>query len=384
MNYIYSVAIGGLAAVIFIVALVKSSRTKKVLLTAAIVATGVGLSFTGAIYAQELKTQQWLEEKELEYSTLVSELQEDKVIEYGSEYSDSLEGFTIVYNESQINTKVVGEGKQRITYADSEDYKFTVDYKYEVRDTVMPTIEGMENLELKYGDKLDLSKLEIKGKDPIDGELDASVSGTIDWNTPGKYTISVHTVDNNENKTEGSFIVTIGPKPVPKQTSNHGSGGQSNQSGQGSVPVKKAPAKQGNQSIRFHSSGRIVNYRHFTNSEASQGYIDNNKWNGTTWSYGEITHSNTDGKMSYFAAHASHAFSVAMYMKPGELVTVKDSTGHEQTYKVVKRDVYNVGSDGYFPDAFYDNLNVEGESIMIQTCLTEDSVENSVTLLRPV
>lgn len=90
---------------------------------------------------------------------------------------------------------------------------------FTVKDSNPPIIEFKEDaIKLDYGKDLDLKANVVICKDIVDGDLEYTLSGEVNKNKVGKYSIEVKAVDNNGLSTSKSFVVEVLPKPVPTAT----------------------------------------------------------------------------------------------------------------------------------------------------------------------
>lgn len=311
------------------------------------------------------------------------------------------------------------EGKVAYEYylKDDEGFTYKLEYVVEYVDTTAPSVVAKESQgsqqssvtyftdELELGSELDIQELyNIEWFDNLTPEGDIRVDidvlqsegntimlgdelGKIVLNEmkllPGSHQIGIVLTDGVGNSSEQQ-IFTLDLKERPKPVIQAKSlGNTSSASINSHQPLR---------SIRFHRTGVTIRYAEYGASRGQQ-YIDNNLWNATTWTLnsGPLTspgHSNNDGRSTYFAAHASHAFQSAMYMQPGEQITIVDSSGNKQSYTVLKR-VEFVQDDPHgarlMTQAQKSLINSYAgiESILLQASLNEASSRNAMTILLP-
>lgn len=94
-------------------------------------------------------------------------------------------------------------------------------FVFTFEDTMAPIIEAKDSITLTAGDTFSNDLLEIKAYDVVDGELDYQVTGSVDSNTVGEYTLHVSATDGHGLVTEKTCVVNVVEKPVV-QSSNRG------------------------------------------------------------------------------------------------------------------------------------------------------------------
>ncbi len=112
-------------------------------------------------------------------------------------------------------------GSQTVTYVLStkDSYDQTVRREYEktyyVVDNEGPEIRFYrDHVTVSVGDYYDPASNIASVSDPHDGEVDYAISGEVDTETEGTYTVTVSAYDINGNYAESSFEVTVGQKDI--------------------------------------------------------------------------------------------------------------------------------------------------------------------------
>ncbi|QIK57005.1 DUF5011 domain-containing protein [Erysipelothrix sp. HDW6A] len=116
--------------------------------------------------------------------------------------------------------------------ADKDGTEKEFEFAYDVKDTQSPVIEGAEDIETPFGSELKFEEF-ITGTDPVDGKTKLVVEGELDTSKAGQYEMKAVATDNNGNKTEKVFVVTVLEEekeveepttPTPETPSNTGGG----------------------------------------------------------------------------------------------------------------------------------------------------------------
>lgn len=153
------------------------------------------------------------------------------------EYGDSLEEATLLAlyldsaklyerTDASLAAPFITEGAASFPYTFHEvgDFPLTLRLAQEkitlestltltVVDTQPPVLEGVTDQSLEEGGSFD-PKSGITAKDPVDGEVEVQVIGTVDMSTPGEYTLTAKATDRNGLSAEANFQVTVTKKPV--------------------------------------------------------------------------------------------------------------------------------------------------------------------------
>ncbi len=166
-------------------------------------------------------------------------------IEYGSSmsYETIVETFVIsdelVENSTvqiEVNSNVLNPGEEyNFTQVGNNVIKIVItcnkfsfinhpitainDVNIDVVDTKKPVLSGVQNIEITQGETIDV-KANITAKDEVDGDLEVTIEGDFDTNTPGTYTLTAKAVDKNNNETIEQFTVTVKEKKVATNTSS--------------------------------------------------------------------------------------------------------------------------------------------------------------------
>lgn len=101
-------------------------------------------------------------------------------------------------------------------YITFKDEKIKI--KLEVIDDITPTIEGVKDISITVGDKVDLLK-NIKTSDNSNDEVTVKVSGEYDTSKEGEYKLSYIAKDKSGNETTKDFKLTVKKKEI-KPTTN--------------------------------------------------------------------------------------------------------------------------------------------------------------------
>lgn len=293
-----------------------------------------------------------------------------QIFEYGQtgEIQIDEDIFKFVSGDIVVNTSSVHEGSVVLVLLDIElEREYEYSFPYQVKDTVLPVLQGVQDLNIVLGDP---DRPNITASDPVDGALTVTYDKDVDYGQVGSTDVSVSAVDQHGNTVTNTFTVTIKPKPqtskpkaVPKQTP--------------SVPKQTPSSTQPRSSVRFDQTGETIKFAH-AGIAGGMAHIDTYTNQATTWEViGNKIHSNTDGIPTYFAGHVSNAFKSLPKLKMGSTITVVDHTGHTQKYQLyegftVDIEPSGLGNGTIVPkdpnawDRIYDMDDVEG--IILQTC----------------
>ena len=89
----------------------------------------------------------------------------------------------------------------------------------QIIDTIKPEIIGAEDITIKQGDTIDLTK-NIKVEDNIDKDIPLVITGNIDTNKVGEYEITYTATDKSNNKAEQTIKIKIEPKEPTQEAAN--------------------------------------------------------------------------------------------------------------------------------------------------------------------
>ena len=178
---------------------------------------------------------------------------DDTIYEYSNDYLD-INNLVVATNGdyyesdiSKVSLSSVGDKDITFTlYKDTVNGSISKDIstKITIVDTVAPiiTLSGTDNLSVKVGDKLDISKL-VAVSDPVDKSLKHSKSDelgcwwyetNLNLDKAGEYDVNVFAKDIHGNASKASFKVKVTapkkaaptptPTPTPEETNNEGEG----------------------------------------------------------------------------------------------------------------------------------------------------------------
>ena len=127
-----------------------------------------------------------------------------------------------------INASKLGEYKLSFNLHDTTEYGDEVSIEivksYTVVDTAFPQIVLSENsVTLTEGDDYDCADNIVSVTDPVDGELGYEISGDLDLDEPGTYSINIVSYDRNGNRSEAEFTVVVEEKYVAPSNGGGGS-----------------------------------------------------------------------------------------------------------------------------------------------------------------
>jgi len=207
--------------------------------------------------------------RQIEEQNISAFLEDETVYEYGAEINveelkNKLINTTLLYENTTIKINGVEEGAILLDFVGNLDIEIILVcdetivskiYTFEVKDTILPTIEGFSDKTITQGDEIDL-KEGIKATDPIDGELEVIIEGEFNKDVVGEYTIVVKAVDSNNNEKEESFKVTVNEKVVEKttttgskSTSSSNSSNSSSSSSSSATSTNDASTKAGREAL---------------------------------------------------------------------------------------------------------------------------------------
>ena len=184
------------------------------------------------VYGEDSTTPESPEKPEVNTAPTLSGIT-DKTINVGDKF-DPMKGVTAKDKEDGDLTskiKVSGKvdtnkaGKYTLTYsvADSKGLETTKTRVITVKEksvtppaeNTAPVLNGVKDIEIKVGDKFDPMK-GITANDKEDGDLTSKikVSGKVDTNKEGKYTLTYSVTDSQGLKAEAKRVVTVVKKDV--------------------------------------------------------------------------------------------------------------------------------------------------------------------------
>lgn len=150
----------------------------------------------------------------------------DNVIEYGEEASEidwmKKADTNATKISASLDTKKIGKSKVEFDVCIDDDCE-KMNAEVEIKDTKAPEIKfKKEAIEIEQDSEFDPVDNIESVKDIIDGDLKKSdkeiekdgyfITGKIDSNTVGKYTVKVIAIDKNANKSEKEYAVVVKEK----------------------------------------------------------------------------------------------------------------------------------------------------------------------------
>ncbi len=170
------------------------------------------------------------------YRRLVSDtyirFNNNDVVEYGTSFAPSwliVSCSGKVNVEGEVNVMVPGEYTLHYTVEGKNpafglDLQKPYDKTVTVKDTTMPIIElNQDNITINAGEEIWEGANVKRAYDPIDGDLEYTIEGSVDPETAGTYTISIHASDHNGNSSSAQYTVTV--KEKPRQVAISANGG---------------------------------------------------------------------------------------------------------------------------------------------------------------
>lgn len=135
-------------------------------------------------------------------------------VEPGASGKDTVDGTVEVKISGVIDTGKVGEYKMNYTTSDKSGNKASAVRKIKVVDTVAPiiTLNGDSTINLEVGNKYE--ELGAIAKDKVDGMLAVTITGEVDINKAGEYTITYKAVDNSKNESTTTRKVKVTEKII--------------------------------------------------------------------------------------------------------------------------------------------------------------------------
>ncbi len=146
-------------------------------------------------------------------------------VEYDSNFSDpgvttsdNAEGNISVEKEGSVDTKTLGEYKINYTATDASGNEANATRVVKVVDTTPPTItlNGDKNISLYVGDSY--TEEGASAVDNVDGDINVTISGSVDTSKEGNYTITYTAADKSGNQAQAKRYVEVKKKPVTLQS----------------------------------------------------------------------------------------------------------------------------------------------------------------------
>lgn len=112
-------------------------------------------------------------------------------------------------NEKDLKFKAekLGETKLNVVFKHNDSQTdWDVPYEIKVVDTTAPKITGTKDITTT--EKVDYKK-GVKAVDEVDGDVEVKFEGKVDFDKPGKYTITAKAEDKSGNVAEKKFTITV-------------------------------------------------------------------------------------------------------------------------------------------------------------------------------
>lgn len=136
------------------------------------------------------------------------------------EYVEKIENGELITDDYRLDTSRLGYQEVKIRLKNKVNRQFEAVYKVLVKDTIAPEITFKSELGTTEGTNIDLLK-DVKATDNSMESINVSISGTYNFNTPGKYNLKYVAEDSSHNKTEKDFVLVVKKKPVVVTHSNN-------------------------------------------------------------------------------------------------------------------------------------------------------------------
>lgn len=134
--------------------------------------------------------------------------------EAGATFSDLKDGTGTATVSGTVDTNTLGEYTITYTYTDEAGNTSTVTRTVTVVDTTAPTITLLNGLQMNIQLTETFTDPGYTASDNVDSNLVVNVSGTVDTNTLGEYTITYTTTDSSGNSTTVTRTVTVSDAPA--------------------------------------------------------------------------------------------------------------------------------------------------------------------------
>ena len=136
------------------------------------------------------------------------------------EYVEKIENGNLITEDCRLDTSKLGYQIIKIRLKNKVNREFEAEYKILVKDTIAQEITFKTELSTTEGNSIDLLK-DVKAWDNSMENINVSISGTYNFNTPGKYNLKYVAEDSSHNKTEKDFVLVVNKKPVVVTYSNN-------------------------------------------------------------------------------------------------------------------------------------------------------------------
>ena len=159
--------------------------------------------------------------EEIEIKKEVSVKTENLKLKYGEEVLNTkgiveIENGTLLTEESNIDTSVLGTQAITIRVKDEEGNEKEFTYEVDVIDDVKPVITYKKKLTTTEGVKIDLTK-NVTVKDNTGEKIKVNVEGSYDFNKVGTYKLYYVAKDSSGNEAKEEFSLVVNKKPEEKK-----------------------------------------------------------------------------------------------------------------------------------------------------------------------
>lgn len=167
------------------------------------------------LYIDTLYEEQTIEFVEVDTSVIEENEDKSEVENTDEEIEDTTENEEIEVDKTIVDTKSF-EFIVRKT-------KMTFDVI--TKDTQMPIMTGETSFKIEEGKELDYKK--IVAEDKVDGKLEVTYEGDVDFSKPNEYKVIAKAKDNNDNEITETITITVtkkvveAPKPKPPVNNNN-------------------------------------------------------------------------------------------------------------------------------------------------------------------
>ena len=127
-----------------------------------------------------------------------------------------------------LNTNELGKKEIEITYKDSNRWKHTYKYSYEVVDKIAPLLSVSKNLYIGVGNKEEEILKNAFWGDNCDREVEVTINGEYDLDTIGNYPVEIIAKDDSNNKASTNSIIHV---YQPKNNNNNKKNNNNNKNG---------------------------------------------------------------------------------------------------------------------------------------------------------
>lgn len=225
---------------------------------------------------------------------------ETVTVEYGNKYdpaknvksvTDIVDGELEYEISGDLDTKKIGNYKQTVISKDKNGNENSSTFSIEVKDTKGPEITlKNSSVTVTKGNSYD-PKSNVKSvKDPVDGDIEYTVDGTVDTKKVGSYKITVKAKDANGNETKKEFTVNVKEKTVSTAVSNSSSNNNTSTTGSTTNSTYPLVYQDGSAKITIYKewygkSWVYAAHLQFTNYSRLKTAVANNSYGSTETTY---------------------------------------------------------------------------------------------------